>query len=323
MDADSTAPDLVLEDVACPLCSTPNDEPLLTGSDRLMGLPGEFAVVRCRGCNLARTSPRPTQDSIGFYYPSEYGPYREAPIEPPSGGSTLKARARGLVRRMLDTRATAVPPMPPGRLLEVGCASGGYLKTMSTEGWDVEGIEFSADAAKSARSLGLKVEAGAIETIDRPEASYDLIVGWMVLEHLHDPVASLRKLARWTKAEGRLALSVPDRGAAEFMLFKDRWYALQLPTHLFHYDSASLTKMLERTGWKVERIIHQRSLANLVASTGYWLSDKGWGKLGRRLADFPENASPLAFLALFPFAWVMAAIGQTGRMTVWARRTDR
>ena len=35
------------------------------------------------------------------------------------------------------------------------------------------------------------------------------------------------------------------------------------------------------------------------------------------------NGSFLLDLALFPFAWVMAAIGQTGRMTVWARRTDR
>src|SRR3546814_19345766 len=59
----------------------------------------------------------------------------------------------------------------------------------------------------------------------------DLIVGWMVLEHLHQPLAVLRKLRRWIQPDGWLVLSVPDAGSLEFRVFGDRWYALQLPTH--------------------------------------------------------------------------------------------
>jgi hypothetical protein len=60
--------------VGCPLGCPPDDEPVLQAIDELHGLPGRFSVVRCRSCKLMRTSPRPTLESIGQYYPDPYGP---------------------------------------------------------------------------------------------------------------------------------------------------------------------------------------------------------------------------------------------------------
>ncbi len=74
-----------------------------------------------------------------------------------------------------------------------------------------------------------------------------------------------------------------------FTLFKYKWYALQLPTHLYHFTSHTVAKVLESGGWKVEKIIHQRILSNLVASFGYVLNDKGCKKLGQKLLDFPKK----------------------------------
>jgi SAM-dependent methyltransferase len=311
-------PPVALESAPCPLGCPAGDDAVLTGRDRIAGLPGEYRVVRCRACGLLRTSPRPTAETIGFYYPPDYGPYVGTRADAPS------ARPGGLVRfakRLLDVRAHALPPLPPGRLLEIGCASGSYLQAMATAGWTVEGIEFSADAAADARRAGLDVAVGAIETVEKPEVRYDLIVGWMVLEHLHDPAGGLRKLARWAKPDAVLAFSVPDAGAATAVrLFGARWYDLHLPNHLFHYDRTTLTRLLEANGWRVERIVSHRTAANIVASAGYWLSDKGWRRLGQRLIDFPERGGRAGALALYPVAFVMAALGQTGRMTVWARR---
>ena len=70
----ATAP-VALEAVPCPLGCAPDDEIVVRGHDRLHELPGEFTVVRCRGCGLLRTTPRPTPEAMGFYYPAEYGPY--------------------------------------------------------------------------------------------------------------------------------------------------------------------------------------------------------------------------------------------------------
>ena len=64
-----------IEDVSCPLCHLKNDKIILTGHDRIHNLVGKFTIVKCRSCGLMRTNPRPTPDTIGFYYPDDYGPY--------------------------------------------------------------------------------------------------------------------------------------------------------------------------------------------------------------------------------------------------------
>src|SRR3546814_3023143 len=83
---------------------------------------------------------------------------------------------------------------------------------------------------------GYKVRNVSLEAAGDPQLPFDLIVGWMVLEHLHQPLDVLQKLRSWVRPDGWLVLSVPDAGGLEFRLFGDRWYALQLPTHLHHFS---------------------------------------------------------------------------------------
>jgi len=144
----------------------------------------------------------------------------------------------------------------------------------------------------------------------------------MVLEHLHDPVLALQKFHRWVEPHGWLVLSVPNAGSVEFKTFRDRWYALQLPNHLYHYTPDSLSKVLEAGGWKTVRIFHQRILANFIASTGYWLQDHGiLPRLSDKLGALPESRGRLNYF-FYPLAYLLSIFGQTGRMTVWARKID-
>lgn len=306
-----------LEEADCPLCGPAPTACVISGSDLLHDLPGEFTVVECSGCGLLRTNPRPTPETIGYYYPSDYGPYLGTVVASQAEGG-LKAKLVNLGKQLLQTKSAVIPVMAPGRLLEIGCASGSYLNAMAAQGWQVEGIEFSPEAAASARKLGYRVDDGAVETIERDDAGFDLIAGWMVLEHVHQPLAVLRKLRRWVKPQGKLAISVPNAGSIERRLFGASWYALQLPTHLYHYDPASIRKLMAAAGWRVTKIHHHRTLANLVASAGYRLRDKGHNRLGQTLIDFPEKGGRLGALLVFPFAWIAAMFGQTGRMTIWA-----
>jgi len=228
-----------LEDCPCPLGCRSGDEMVLVGRDRLNGLPGEFQVVRCLGCGLMRTNPRPTLETIGFYYPEDYGPFRGTRVNLSTSDKTLP-RWKQIVRKLFRFNTRLLPNMKFGRLLEIGCASGAFIYKMASLGWDVEGIELSAGAANAARALGLNVHISSVETFSRPARNYDLIVGWMVLEHLHDPVSVLKKLASWTDAGGWLVLSVPNANSFEFRLFKDKWYALQLPNHLYHFTPQTI-----------------------------------------------------------------------------------
>lgn len=308
------------ESKPCPLGCTGKDEIILKGYDRLHGLPGEFTLVRCSICGLMRTDPQPTPETIGSYYPKNYGPHNGTIIDPDRVNSKPRPLLYRAARKVFEFNTSRLPKIDPGRMLEIGCASGAFMHRMAVKGWEVEGIEFSLQAARNALDMGYHVHAGSLEIAPEPRQPYDLIVGWMVLEHLYDPILSLQKLARWIRPGGWLAISTPNAAALEFCLFKDYWYALQLPTHLYHYTPKTLRKVLERSGWRMERIFHQRVLGNLVASIGYVLRDRGYtNKLIKHFIEFPQKVGYKNYL-LYPLAYILSLFGQTGRMTVWARR---
>jgi len=191
---------------------------------------------------------------------------------------------------------------------------------MARAGWSVHGIELSAEAAEAAIDLGYSVDIGRLETAPSPVERYDLIVGWMVLEHLHDPVEGLRHLRDWATTDAYLALSVPNAGAVGLRLFKSRWYELHLPNHLYHFTPKTLGDVLRAGGWKVERLHYQRVANDLVGSSGYWLHDRGLIRLGQRLMQIPDRGRLWPFVG-YPIGYLLARLRRSSRLTVWARPT--
>jgi SAM-dependent methyltransferase len=307
-----------LESVDCPLGCRAGDEPVVEGFDRLTGGPGRYQVVRCRGCQLMRTSPRPPATAIGLFYPDDYSPY----VTTRPSQSTIgkpRSRWRRAIRRIMTPRNRELPPAEPGHLLEVGCGSGGFLHEMASAGWSVEGIEFSEAAATAGRAFGYPVHVGALEEAPPPARAPSLIVGWMVLEHVHEPVAALRKLRTWVRPDGRLVLSVPDAGAWERRMFGNAWYALDVPRHLFHYTPASMRAVLAAGGWQLERIIWHDNPNNAVQSLRHVCEDRGWTRAARYLRDIAEERR-LRY-PRFLLGKILGTMRQSGRMTVWARPT--
>jgi predicted SAM-dependent methyltransferase len=151
-----------------------------------------------------------------------------------------------------------------------------------------------------------------------PTEPYDLIVGWMVLEHLHNPIHALQKLWHWTRPGGWLVLSVPDAGALEFKVFKDAWYALHLPNHLYHYTLATLNLILERSGWKIERVFWHSNPNNLLQSLRYRCQDRGWKRTADYLLDIVDGRRQRYVQLLL--GRVLGMLHASGRMTIWASR---
>ncbi len=65
-----------LEETACPLCNRNNTKRVFIGRDRLCKREGEFQVVQCKSCGLLYTNPRPTKETMGYFYPPDYAPYQ-------------------------------------------------------------------------------------------------------------------------------------------------------------------------------------------------------------------------------------------------------
>lgn len=311
-----------LEDKNCPLGCTRDDEFVLSGHDLLSNLPGQFSVVKCKGCGLMRTNPRPSADTIGFYYPDDYGPYKGTQVVDVKPNSALKRFLKPMVNWIFDDKAQALPTLKPSNMLEVGCASGSFLHKMAGQGWHVEGIEFSEQAAQSAIDLGYKVHIGSLEDAPSPSQQYDLIVGWMVLEHLHDPMACLIKLNEWTSEEAYLVLSVPNANSETFSFFNDKWHDLHLPNHLYHFTPKTLNQALKAGGWDLDKIHQQRSLINPLVSAANLLESKALHGAAKMLNNLAYRGG-VVFYALFPIAWIFAVFGQTGRMTVWAKKINK
>ena len=317
MDGSPSTPDelralgIELECVPCALCRSNEYERVLIGGDRLHERPGRFQVVRCSRCGLMRTNPRPTIGCIGHYYPPEYEPYLDT-------ASEERNRWRHLASRLLDSLDVAVPSIPPGDLLEIGAASGNYLLAMQRSGWRVTGVEFDvAAAATAARRTGARVLSGDLLGAVFPEQSFDLICGWMVFEHLHNPVSALRNSFGWLKPGGWMAFSVPDAGSWQFRVFRDAWFALQLPTHLYHFTRSTLREILRNCGFVNVLLQSQRTLFDVGMSCAYILEDRGVMRPGTG----QRVARSTATRALARGGGVLAGpLGLTGRLTVWAQR---
>lgn len=312
---------VVLEECNCPLGCAKDDREILRGFDRINGISGEFTVVRCNHCELMRTNPRPTPETIGAYYPSDYGPYLGTIAR---SNTATPSRLASSAKKFIDFRCDTIPDLKPGYALEFGCASGSYLQKLGAAGWTAVGIEFAPSAADRARGLGFEVHVGAIETVSLPPSKFGLVVAWMVLEHLHQPVTVLKCLHAATTKDAWLAISVPNCASPSFSKFLGNWFPLQLPNHLFHFTPDSLRKILDAGGWEIKRCMQQRIMIDWMLSTALArLSlnpESRWAKVVLGLPN--GRAGLLLNLILYPFALIASSFGAGTRMTVWAQRKD-
>jgi len=148
-----------------------------------------------------------------------------------------------------EAGSTFLESVPGGKLLDVGCGAGGYLGSMRELGWEVTGVDFDSAAVEAARLAGFDVNCGSLEGQLYPTASFDAVTLNHVIEHLPDPVATLRECARILKPEGKLMLFTPNSASLGHRLFKRDWRGLEPPRHLFLYSPGSISSLLHQTGF--------------------------------------------------------------------------
>lgn len=312
--------DVKLEYPDC-LCGESEYITLIDGTkDLLQNLEGEFKVVQCAKCHLIRTYPRPTPQTIGYYYPEGYGPYQQN-VSSASTEKSLPSFKKFLIQHFFQVNDKCIPERySKGNLFEIGCASGVYLKTMHAKGWKVTGVEFSELLATKLQNEGFEVYNGSFDHINLSDRSFDVITAWMVLEHMHDPSQTLQKLHSLLTDDGCFAFSVPDISSIDFKLFGRFGYALQVPTHLFHFNSKSLTHLLEQNGFTVEKILWQQNPNNLLKSMLLYAQHKNLHKIATFLKSGIEN-NKIPQNVLLLLGYVLKITRLSGRMTVWAKKT--
>jgi len=243
----------------CPLC----------GSDALLRLPFEYWYQferypgsKCSACGLVFLSVQPDRDTLSEMYDADYfeSDFRcgSEPAAGLGGEHSEKIFAEeakavlALMRRLTGREG--------GRLLEIGCAGGWFLKAAREAGWDVRGVEISADAADFARAkLGLDVFRGELADARFPSGSFDVIYMADVLEHVLEPVAFVGEVSRVLADGGHVVVCGPTAlnalsrrlGLAAYSLFKRTRSIALAPYHLFEYTPRTIRLLLETGGFKV------------------------------------------------------------------------
>lgn len=330
-----------LRQVPCPRCRSEDSVIVAEGRDFLYGLPGRWYASECRACRLWFQNPRPADEELPALYPAHYGPH--VPGERVAGLGLSPGRTRYLRRRFgydhlkvrattfLDWRAlrvfdrvrqwtTGVDLLPTfiahGSLLEIGCGNGARLVGLRRLGWErLYGIELVPGAAAQARSLGLDVRCGFVEEVldDFADASLDVVVSSMVLEHLSNPFAVVEQVAAKLKPGGQFLFSTITRDALDARVYGRYWAGFDFPRHLVYLRSDDICGMLSDSFAGIERFHHADPVDFVRSST--WRCKDGEGTLVDRVIR-ALGTSPLARM----YSLVLAALGLTCRVSFRCQR---
>jgi SAM-dependent methyltransferase len=265
--------------VPCPVChSTAGFRALcplaLDGVDRI------YDLAECNDCRTRFLLPLPTDEELNqFYSPHYYG----------SDWYKHEGKGRTFGRAML-------PRSSKGRFLDVGCSLGFFLDGVrQTSGWQVYGVEISAEAAGFAREkLNLDVRCGNLESLDYPDSFFDFLHVNNVLEHVKDPSGFLKECRRLLRPGGRMYLSVPN-GLAESAGLWNYYQLEKEPVrarngHLFFFTPAALQLLFRESHFKVLSS-HTYGIRRGLRSLGYLPQKPGWKKHYRRHAVVPPQVS--------------------------------
>jgi len=258
---------LSLEYVKCNTCGSGQSTTHLERGDLNLFLPGTFTLVECSACGLVYQNPRPAISDYSVLYSDEYDQFTGIEKNNPATLSQ-KIRQYGLTKRIKFLEKYG----KSGRLLDIGCATGDFLKACQATGrFHVSGIEPSSFASELCKNLGLDVKTGFLEDGDYPDRTFDVVTLWNVIEHLPDPNQSLRLINRILNNDGILVITTPNLDSLEARLFKDYWIGYELPRHYFVYSENSLTRLLTSAGFVIrEKKCLYGSHAAFMSSLRFW-----------------------------------------------------
>ena len=205
------------------------------GVERVLLAKQGHTVMQCDACGLAFTHPQPA--SLAEQYDSNYF-------------DLYKKRKPFRIKRAHNRLSAIELLIAPGRLLDIGCSLGYFVEAAIQRGWQACGIEISPHAAGEAKSLGLDVKTGALEDARYPDASFDCVTMWDVLEHVPDPTLHMREVRRILKPGGIVTVGTPDLGHSAFREKREDWRHLKPSEHIFYFEERTLARLFAKTGFR-------------------------------------------------------------------------
>ncbi|HWX08333.1 MAG TPA: class I SAM-dependent methyltransferase [Gaiellaceae bacterium] len=210
-----------------------------------------FRYVECARCRSLFVSPRPPQSALDRFY-------RDAPSSrfwareffPAVEEARREKIIRPRVRRILDHPRLQRLGLDRPRVVDVGAGSGAFLTELLGAVPEAEAVavEPGEDLAEQARARGLRVVEKPVELCDELAAEADIVTSFEVIEHVHDPEAFVRAVARLARPDGLILVTGLNGDGLDVQVLWSESNAVSPPHHLNFLSVHGLESLFRRAG---------------------------------------------------------------------------
>ena len=266
-------------EMQCRLCNEQGYPVYTDLEDHLFGVEGRWSFIKCKNCGLLSLYPRPSPDEISGFYENYYthemideetwfrrGLWRGVPAAVMGYRDSVEnfserawGRLFSLIGPLRETGLRTIMWLPSdrsGKLLDIGCGSGIFIRLMKRLGWDVYGVEPDPKAAAIAGE-GLEpghVRTGWLDDAGFKRDSFDVVTMSHVIEHLLYPVDIFKKIRNILKPDGLLIVATPNSKSLGIRKFRHLWRGLEPPRHIYIYNPDTLARIITDAGFTIKSI---------------------------------------------------------------------
>ncbi len=269
----------------CPACGVEGKPTIIPVPDHEYGLDYQAPYAHCPSCGTAYQQPMPTFAALASFYPESY--HSKIP-----GGRLKTIRNDMRIKRLLS-----VLPFE-GAVCDFGCGDGSFLKQFAEARPDLELFGYEIDATdRIVRIPGSKITLvyGRLEQLFELLPQCAMITLNHVIEHLPDPLSSIRSLREKLAEGGIIEGQTPAANSLEHRLFGTKWSGYHAPRHTVVFSAEGLQALLRRAELKEVSTVRAFNVAGLAVTLGsiphgdepgiihragfYWLWLLGWATL--------------------------------------------
>ncbi|HET7037779.1 MAG TPA: class I SAM-dependent methyltransferase [Thermomicrobiaceae bacterium] len=216
--------------LSCPICQSPELSAFWPGRN----------LERCAGCGMIFRNPQPSTPQLDRHYREAYADQRVSAGTTNEAGTTIEY-ARIYVRRLAGDLGRA--DFAGERVLDVGAGTGEMSLALREAGAAVVAVE--PFATRFCESRGIETYR-SLESAELT-GQFDGAVAVDVIEHMDDPVRSLKLMFDRLKPGGWLYLATLNTRGLNARVRRENWREARKPDHLFFYTDPSLRRLLELT----------------------------------------------------------------------------
>jgi SAM-dependent methyltransferase len=225
---------------------------------------GGFSYVRCGSCGLVQINPQPFPAEIAARYGEAHGEdYLSYELSNEVNFLRLQELALADAGFFILEKELLENGKAP-RVIDIGCATGTLLEKLRERGWNCTGVEISPSAEYAREKRSLDVRSTPLETCGFPDNSFDALLASHLIEHLNDPALFVSEAYRVLEEGGRIYITTPNIAGFQARLFRGRWRSA-IFDHLYLFSVKSLSRLLEKQGFAIEKRVTWGGLAAGIA----------------------------------------------------------